>query len=361
LNSHFDFCVIGAGLAGMHVALELVERGASICVVDPRGIAGGASGTPVGLANPATGRYASRSWNAEVSLNHLTSRLLQAQYNSASKLFKQTGVLRPAMDEKIASRMRNNLKNDEWEPESVTWFDENELKSFHPGINCVEGGVWVRNGLTVHIPEYLNALEVILNERYCIFILGDQYELLKDDTWKLRFHSGNEITFKTAIFTAGIWTSHSDIWTHLKMHAVKGQTLILNTEKTIPFDHAVSALGYFSKIGDKSLIYGSTYEHKFDHNEPDLAGQEYMLKRFQRVLPALAKKSQVLSNWASIRASTLDRKPYIGAHNTIEDCYVFTGLGSKGLLYSSFGAQILVDHILKNESIPLELDLNRFQ
>jgi len=36
-----DVCVVGAGIAGLSTALQLVRRGADVVVVDRRGIAGG--------------------------------------------------------------------------------------------------------------------------------------------------------------------------------------------------------------------------------------------------------------------------------------------------------------------------------
>jgi glycine/D-amino acid oxidase-like deaminating enzyme len=73
----------------------------------------------------------------------------------------------------------------------------------------------------------------------------------------------------------------------------------------------------------------------------------------------LAKKVQIKDSWASVRASTPNRKPYLGAHPTISNCYVFAGLGSKGLLYSSLGARYLANHLINDESLPNELKVQR--
>ena len=357
---HYDYCVIGAGLAGLHVAIELAEQGVSVCVVDSKGIASGASGTPAGLANPATGRFASQSWRAEESLEHLSHRLLKASSFSNNKFFKQTGILRPALDEKIASKMKHNLNKDSWSDDTTVWLDQKEVQTIHPGIQCIDGGVWVPKGLTVFIPEYLLALRAMIEQQQGIFYLEDSYRLIKNKDWEITFDTHQKISSKNIVFTSGIWTSHSEYWSNLKMHAVKGQILILKTDASISFDHAVSALGYFSKIDTKRLVYGSTYEHRFDHHKPDQNGRDYMLKRFQLVVPDLAKQSSIIGDWAGIRASTPDRKPYIGSHQIIEHCFVFTGLGSKGLLYSSIGAHLLVEHIINDAMLPAELDFTRF-
>ncbi len=356
----FDYCVIGAGLAGMHTALELLERGVSVCVIDTRGIAGGASGTPVGLANPATGRFATKTWRGEQSLDKLYMRLVLANEYSTKKYFKQSGILRPALDEKIASRMLKNVDSGGWSAGSVEWMTEKQINEFHPGLNCNIGGVWVPNGVTVHIPHYLNALTNLIEDKGGQVILHDTYEISKSEDWSITFESMDRITASNLIFSSGIWTRHSEFWGHLRLHAVKGQTLIVETNAPISFDHSVSALGYFSNIAENTLFLGSTYEHTFDNEKPDKQGVTYIIERLSKVLPILSGSINIKSSWAGIRASTPDRKPYLGAHPTIENCYVFAGLGSKGLLYSALGAEILADYLMNRVPIPGEINHNRF-
>lgn len=360
MKNHFDICIVGAGLAGLHSALELAEAGSKVCVIDPIGIAGGASGTPVGLANPATGRYASRSWEAERSLATLVNRLDQIQAKTKRKFYKQTGVLRPALEEKVALKMAENIRSQPWEDGTVEWWDEAKVKDFHPGLNCIGGGVWVRGGLTIHIPDYLTALSNHLKEIGCTFILDQHFNIEQKNSWTFSFESGDSVTSEKIVFTTGIWSKEFDVWTHLKLFPVKGQTAIMQSSEPIQFEHAVSAMGYFSKIDDYTFILGSTYEHQFEHDAPDQKGMDYMFNRLQKVLPDLANSSKPISKWSGIRASTRDRRPLMGRHSTYETCYLFAGLGSKGLLYSAYGAKCLSNHILKGASIPLELDINRF-
>lgn len=360
MSKSFDFCVIGAGLAGLHTALELIERGVSVCVIDPNGIAGGASGTPVGLANPATGRFASRTWMAEQSLSSLSNRLLGASDFSDHSFYKKSGILRPALDEKIASKMKKNIDSDPWMQGSVEWLDQRDLNEINSQVFSSYGGVWVPNGLTVNIPEYLSALKKVTENLGVEFILNEDYTISKAVDWNMKFTNNELASAANLIFTSGIWTRYSEFWNGLTLHAVKGQTLIVETNFPITFDHSVSALGYFSKISGNTMILGSTYEHSFDNENPDEQGEKYIIERLSKVFPLFSDSITVLNNWAGVRASTPDRKPFLGSNSTIDNCFVFAGLGSKGLLYSSMGAKILVDHILDKIAIPAEISLNRF-
>lgn len=359
---NYDVCILGAGLAGMHTAIELQEAGFTICVIDPKSIAGGASGTPVGLANPATGRFANRSWEAEESLDLLTARLEQISEYTGTEFYRKSGVLRPALSEKIAARMRENVAKNDWSPaDMVEWKSSAEIEAMHPGLTSVEGGVWVPVGLTVAIPDYLRAIHSFLTDHGITFMLGKEYSIQKrSEYWEFRFEYQDLITADKMVVCAGVYSNNVEITKHLPFHAVKGQTAILRSSTALDFEHAVSAQGYFSKISPDEFILGSTYEHKFEHKEPDEQGMDYMFSRFKNVHPALAESAEVLTQWAGIRASTPDRKPVIGALNEQKDAFVFAGLGSKGLLYSAFGARLLKEHILLNTEIPEPVDVNRF-
>ncbi len=360
--NRYDVCILGAGLAGMHTAIELHEAGLSVCVVDPKSVAGGASETPVGLANPATGRFANRSWEAERCLEKLTARLEQISTSTGQKFYRNSGVLRPALSEKIAGRMRENVIQNEWTTGMVEWKSSAEIEGMHPGLTSVEGGVWVPVGLTVLIPDYLHAMHSFLKQHAVDFMLGSEYSYhSKNDLWEIHFDDQNSIAAHRIVVCAGIYSKNIECSKHLPFHAVKGQTALLKSDQPISFDHAVSAQGYFSKTDKNEFVLGSTYEHNFEHENPDEQGKEFMLNRFKNVHPKLAASSQVISQWAGVRASTPDRKPIIGRIPTKKNLFVFAGLGSKGLLYSAYGAGLLKDFMLNDHPVPKEVSVERFK
>src|SRR5579863_6004738 len=50
-----DICIVGAGLAGLTVALEASRLGASVAVLEGRHVGWGASGRPLGTVMPGYG------------------------------------------------------------------------------------------------------------------------------------------------------------------------------------------------------------------------------------------------------------------------------------------------------------------
>jgi glycine/D-amino acid oxidase-like deaminating enzyme len=109
------------------------------------------------------------------------------------------------------------------------------------------------------------------------------------------------------------------------------------------------------------IVQGSTYEHDFNHLSPDVEGEKYLRKRMRRTLPQLEKVVITIDQWAGARTSTPNKKPILGQHPENKNLYVFTGLGSKGLMYGRFLADHYVDHLLEGRKLYPEVDIKRFE
>tara|TARA_R110002124_G_scaffold46903_1_gene140201 strand:- start:344 stop:1462 length:1119 start_codon:yes stop_codon:yes gene_type:complete len=366
---NYAYCILGAGLAGLSLAKSLKKvSNCSILIIDPNGIAGGASGSPIGLVNPATGRYANQTWNAEVAVETVKSNLEEISASTTKKFFKKTGIIRPAMDQKIARRMQENLESTDWPKNWVRWLSVNELENKFPKLENTDGGLWVKEGFTVAIPNYLTALADFLKEKDVDIIEHKSFELNKPDSspdefqnWSISFSDeSTTIKAKNLIVTAGIKTKDFDFLKDLPLIPVKGQVSVYECEDEFPYDAAVSALGYFATLDGKTFVAGSTYEHKFEYEEPDDFGVEYISNRLLKVMPHLKGRIKLIDQWSGIRASTPDRMPIVGHHPDIRNCFVFAGLGSKGLLYSGFLSNIISLYFKNQGLIPDEVSIDRF-
>lgn len=360
MNNSFDYCILGAGLAGISLAYELSKENASVCIIDPHGVASGASGVPLGLVNPATGRYASKSWEAEQCYVKILANLELIQSSSPVQFYKQTGVLRPAMEEKIVSRMKENFISQDWPDGWIEWKNEDEIKKFRPGLTCVGGGVWLPIGLTVDISIYLKSFADYIAQQSVHQIYNEKYSIEKrKNLWELNFTTSSSIKARNLVFATGSSIILSRYWKDLPIHPVKGQLATLEPESPLSFSHAISARGYMTSMDAAQFVVGSTYEHSFDDESTDEEGLEYLLGKFKKVLPQLHDNSNVVHQWAGVRASTPNRMPILGEHPSYQNMFVFAGLGSKGLLYSGYLAECLKNYLLERKELPEEVSIGR--
>src|SRR5699024_9665699 len=152
MNYKVHFCILGAGLAGLSMADSLRERDIETVVIDKKAIANGASGTPGGLVNPATGRRATKAWKAEACYEAIAQNLEKVQNWAGEEPFYQNnGLLRPALLEKMAVKMKAQHEKTIWPEGWCQWKTEEEIKQMHPGITCIDGGLWLPIGLSVDV------------------------------------------------------------------------------------------------------------------------------------------------------------------------------------------------------------------
>lgn len=363
MHHQTDFCILGAGLAGLSMADALLEQNIATVVIDKNTIAGGASGTPGGLVNPATGRRATKAWKAEQCYEAIARNLAKVQEQAEESFYRHNGLLRPALLEKMAIKMKAQHEKTSWPDGWCQWKTEEEIKEMHPGITCVNGGLWLPIGLSVNVGAYLQAYARFLQEGG-LQLWTDRQPVIHraQNEWHISF---DDITVQAQhlLFAIGRGTTESGYWDWLPLHLIKGQVATFrNGEEPLSFSHSISSLGYMARTGDDhTFVQGSTYEHDFEHVRPDKEGEQYLRKRMRRTLPRLEEKVTTVEQWAGVRTSTPNRKPILGRHPEHPFMHVFTGLGSKGLLYSKFLAEHYVDHLTRGTDLYPEVDIGRIK
>lgn len=358
----YDALILGAGIAGLSLADALLQRGCSVVVADKNKVGSGASGTPLAMANPATGLRAKKVWRAEACYQAIQDLLDRTENHVGATIYKKNGVLRPALSSKMARKMKERYDQTQWPEAWVHWLDEDQIKQKHPGIRCWDGGLWIPMGLTVDMRAYLQALAQYLKSHDVVIYedIDNQPQLSSETNgWRLDVDD-RRIEFEHLIYATGYGTIKDPRWQLLPLEGVKGQLLEAEPEEPLTFDHSISSRGYIAHLTSERFGVGSTYEHDFDHLNTDEEGRKYLYKVLERVLPELAQKPRKEKLWAGVRVSTPDKKPVLGAHPDIPRLYVFTGLGSKGLLYGRYLAGLLADHILRAVSLPEIVRINRF-
>jgi glycine/D-amino acid oxidase-like deaminating enzyme len=360
----YDFCILGGGIAGLSLADALAEQDYSVILLENDDIASGASGTPGGLVNPATGRRGKKTWKAELCYAAISRNMEKVQEFSSSSFFKNNGLLRPALTTKMARKMHQEFNQTAWPDGWCDWKTEQQIKELHPGINCVEGGLWLPIACTVDVKAYLKAYALFLQEPADIEIQThtktDYHQL--DGRWII-YTSKMRLKSKNLVFATGFATIDHPFWDFLPLEAVKGQVAAFKAPKSLlTFEHSISSMGYIARL-DKTdeFIQGSTYEHHFDDLRTDRKGEEYLRSRSRKVLPKLAQNAKLVEQWAGVRVNTPDRKPVVGAHPEIKNLHLFTGLGSKGLMFGKFLANHYADHLKNGTPIFPEVSIRRFE
>ncbi|HYI79043.1 MAG TPA: FAD-binding protein, partial [Chryseolinea sp.] len=89
-----DFIIVGQGLAGSALALQLLKRNKKILVID-RIVANSPSRIAVGLFNPITGRHMIKTWLADRLFPCLHQFYREAEVSTRHRFFYPLSLYRP--------------------------------------------------------------------------------------------------------------------------------------------------------------------------------------------------------------------------------------------------------------------------
>lgn len=361
-----DFTIVGAGIAGLSAADELLQRNKSVTIIDKAFPGSGSSGAPLVLINPATGRRAKMVYRAEESLESITDLLLRVQAFSGQAFYEHNRVLRPALDKDLAKDFRRSPDKYSWpDPSWIQWMVKGDFSSAYKYFGETHGGLIVKPGYTVNAPLYLELLTKYLVSEG----LKTQFETevtiseYSNNGYRVNLPDGSSYRTEHVIYATGSSIKNNPEWRFLPFKATKGQLLDLTFKSPLPLQESVSSMGYvaFLPLSPNRLVVGSTYEHSYDSLRPDETGKQHLYDKLNRTLPGLSDLPHSVLMWSGERVSMKDHKPAVGEHPHRKNIYLLGALGSKGMIHGRYLAKKLADFILDKAPIDDEVNLNRFQ
>lgn len=319
--------IIGSGLAGLSVCYHLLSLGVEVALFDPNGIGGGASSASTGLLHPFPGRLALRSWNASAGMIASNELLQIAEAALGRKVAERTGIFRPSTMEAQTKAFQLRARED-----SEAIWQESPL--FGPGL-------WIPSGITVYSNLYLQGLL-----RAC---LGAT--LFKEKISSLKQLN----SYDAIVIAAGFETPQFEECKHLSLKATKGQSLLCRWPQRL--DYSVGSLGHISPTEDPGLCQiGSTYEREFKNTLPDLEKALSLKEKVACFYPP-ARDFEVVEVRAAVRISPMNGYRPIVA-KVSDKAWVFTGLGSKGLLYHALLGRALAEAIVTGRDLSINVFLS---
>lgn len=358
----FYAAVFGAGISGTAIAHELLKRGKKVLLIDPF-VSENAPGPPAGLVNQATGKRAKINWRAQECTNALRELIDELSRSTGEhKLISDSGVIRPALNEELAEHFREALIKYDWPEGWMRWMEKDEVTAFNPNIGPNHGALFLDAGFTVFVDRYLNSYRKLLRMKnvVCRYEHADYHATENGSGFDIRFNSQDVQRAEHVIVAAGHQTPLFEDWKYLPLHRVKGQVIWFESDHELEWNHGTSAMGYAMRVGKKDLIVGSTYEHHFDDLEITKDAENRIMQKLNKMFPSLTDRLTIKAQLAGARVTTPNRLPVIGRHPEIKNLAIYSALGSTGLLFSQYVAQLLADHLVSGKPVPEELAVNRF-
>jgi thiazole synthase len=342
MNLASDIIIIGGGIIGLTLAIELRLRGASVTVLY-RDFKQAAAHAAAGMLAPeAEGIPPGPMLDLCLRSRSLYPEWIRKleDITGVSAGYWPCGILAPVYEHKGQSS-------------SAIWLDKDAIHLHQSGLGAdVIGGWWYPEDAQVDNRTLTQSLRMAAEQLGVNLPEGIAAEAFGQKNRRI-------VSVKTA---SGDWQAEQYVlaggaWSNqllpLPVRPKKGQMLSVRVPLAATYELPLQRILYGSEIyivprQDGRLIIGATSEDVgfTPHNTP--AGMQKLLERAIRLYPALEQWA-VEEFWWGFRPATPDELPILGS-SPCENLTLATGHYRNGILLAPITASLLADHILNQKS-----------
>jgi glycine oxidase ThiO len=351
-----DVLIIGGGIIGLAIALQLRLEGAQVTVLS-RDFKQAASHAAAGMLAPQA-EVIPASPMLELCLRSRDlypawAEALEAM-TGATTGYWACGILKPVyQDEMTAARdVKSHPSNSDATPSY--WLDRSAIHTHQPGLSAeVTGGWWYPKDAQVDNRSLTATLWMAAREAGVAIQEGVTVESILtegDRVTGVRSRSGDWYA-NHYILATGAWAGEL---LSVPVYPKKGQMLSVKVpvEQGLPLQHVLFGNEiYIVPRRDGRIIVGATSEAVgfLPNNTP--AGIQALLSRAIRLFPAIADYA-IQECWWGFRPATPDEAPILGT-SPYTNLTLAMGHYRNGILLTPITAQLITNLVVRQKIDPL--------
>jgi glycine oxidase len=333
----WDVIIVGAGIIGVSLALELHERGATVLVLDRAEPGSEASSAAAGMLAPADPE---------------TPEALRLLATESARMF-------PAFVQRIESAA--GIQVDFRRVGTIALVEENaaphEYRSLSPAeLQLLEPAIH-RSGHSAYFVQE-DSVDPHLLTRAALAAARNLGVEIRGHTAVKEMRARNnavEILTETETFSCASAVDCRGAWSGAPVRPRKGQMLYV-LPRTSVLQHVLRAPEvYIVPRSSGKVLIGATVEDVGFDKSVDPSSIRQLIDNASKYLPELAS-APVIQSWAGLRPGTPDDLPIIGATDKPR-VFAATGHFRNGILLAPVTALIMADLI---HSRPSTLDIRAF-
>jgi glycine oxidase len=350
IKPQFDHIIVGQGLAGTCLALQLIRQGKKIIVFDEPE-KNRASAVAGGLFNPITGKRLTKSWNADEIFAYLFTFYKEAELSLDRQFFYPQPVYQPF----ISIEEQNDWMARSEGRELKNLIDRVFTSSAYGSQSYDEfGGIRINQTGYLDTNLFMRSVRNLLEKQHAYqekFFNSDRLRISNDKV------SYENLDASSIIFCQGIGSLNGPIFGWVPIIPLKGETITisLSEKPKAIFNRGVYILP--RGIGNHYLV-GATYK---PNDSTDGVTSEAKAEMEEKATSLIKMRFLTITqNWG-VRPSTKDRRPILGSHPLHKNVVIFNGLGTKGVSLAPYFSDLLANWLEGKAEIPWEVNIERFK
>jgi glycine oxidase len=344
----FDFIIVGQGLAGTCLAMQLMLAKQRVLIIDDYQQES-SSQAAAGLFNPITGRKMVQTWNVHALFPYLFRFYPQMEALLGGKFFHQRPIYRPFSDHEHTNDWMGNSATDH----TSEWVTSIAMSSQFTYLNDAFGGIMLRYSGYVDIPEFLRLAKKYFLAQHSLSVstfVSDQL-ILQDGGLRYQGYEAKKI-----IFCRGVH-ENSTFFEGLPFKPVKGELLKVAFGEPID-ENVVYNKGVFAVHRGEGLFWvGATYHHEPLNWE---VSEKAKLELTEKLDKMVKVDYTITGQIAGIRPATRDRKPFVGLHPHHPQIGIFNGLGAKGVSLAPWYSHQFAEYLINSTPFDQNVSIERY-
>lgn len=346
----FDAIIIGQGLAGSLLALELQQQGMSVCLFDD-GHRHSASRVAAGLVNPVTGKRLVLSAQAGSLLHAAESVYQQLATRFGRQFYHRVDMLRLMRDREQLGYLQKRLSDAAYSAYLQGPFSDQPLYGM---LQLAHGYARQQHTGYLEIAALLQHVRAYFAEQHRLHDSAVDYAAIQVDTDSVTV---NGVKAAVCIFCEGHLAQHNPWFGRLPFQPAKGEILTL-TAGRFSTDYILNRGNWLIPVGQQQFRAGSTTDWQFADEQPTDRGRERILQDLQDSFVQMPDFS-VSDHVAGIRPATRDKMPFLGRHPDYPVLAIFNGFGARGSLTIPYYSRLFSRHLRYNQALPGSVDIRR--
>ncbi|HXD92013.1 MAG TPA: FAD-dependent oxidoreductase [Bacteroidia bacterium] len=343
-----DFIIVGQGLAGSILALELLKQNKTVLVIDNADMSQ-CSRVAAGIYNPIVFKRLTQSWMADKTLPAMFEFFEWTEKLFGVKLIHQT---------KIARVFSSEQEEVLWKKKAVNELSEFIASEIHPAKNEYEflknDYGFVTEAGFVDVPNFLEHTKKLLIQSNSFLNGTFNYDdiLIKE----------NEIQYQNfvcdkLIFCEGHLATKNPFFQNLKFKPAKGEVLTIYCEE-LKMNSIINKDFFILPLPEAHCFkVGATYNWVDLSDVTSEEAKNTLIEKINSVIPFSYK---IINQQAGVRPATIDRRPIIGMHPTHKNIGTFNGFGTKAVMLAPYFAKHFCNFMFLNRELFLDVDVKRF-